>query len=211
MLSTYLSSALFKNIIMFIRSLCPFWLAILLGVVVAAIVVGIIALVSNRKKLNIISAIVACCLAAALSFQMQGIVGGARLKHLIADKELTLVDVLSQIKAGELVSMAQDAFDHVGSLSSVVDEILDGSLVQRILSGDILDDAAQSAQSFVSRFVTGRVLWSLLFIAVATVLIILTMTPKLNGRGQGRTRYSSDDITVTTRSRGYSGSSADNF
>ena len=214
MFANYLSRAVSGNLNLIIKSLSSVWAAIGLSVAVTALLLLLIALFCKRRKLNLISLLLAGCLAAALTFPMMGLTGAVRAKSYVVDGQMSLEQLLQNIQTHPYGAMALGAIDCLDLLPPKADRIM-----QYLLSGEAVNELASSAQDYLDSYILRRVLLLVLFVAVGTLLIVLTMEQTGGRHGGSRgsrshrtSSYTSDDVTTTSRSRGYSSrSSYDDF
>lgn len=182
------------------------WLSIGLSVAVAFIVLLLIAMLYKRKKLNPVSFILAVCMTIALSFPMKGLTGAVAAKGYVVDGQTSIEQLLYNIQNNTTTRVAFGVADYFGFLSPKI-----SSAIQFLLSGQVVEELAISAQDYLNEYITWRIVWAVLIVLTGTLLIVFTMK-ETSGNSGTRSRYSYDDITHTSSSRNYrSGSYDDDF
>lgn len=148
------------------------WYGIGIGVIVVALLYGIIAFMNNNKKFTILSFAIGLVLLPFLSFQMSRLCGAIETRCTLDET----IEIASSVKEtiSEVTGLsAQDSEDALSLASDFipgVSGLVDAGTGLSKLSGVMLD----KAYSYLNWYIVRRVLWSLGFIIIATLGICFT-------------------------------------
>ena len=148
-----------------------------LAIIVVAVLLLIVIAIKGGKSISPLSYLIAVILATALSFQFSYMFGAIATKQRINDVSDSLTG-LSQLipwsdecnSALEGIGEAVNEFKNlVPGLSAEVDQLDFG----KFDLGKTKDSLVVQAKSYINKYIWHRVLWSLLFIVIAVIPMIL--------------------------------------
>ena len=186
-----------------------------LAIIIAAVLLIIVFAIRGEKSNSPLCYLPALILAVLLSFQFSLMFGAITAKKEIDNLSDTLNSYIQLITIGDNTSSSMD------EISSIIENIqnlvpgLSGDMGQLTLGkvdkSDIGGSLMAPSKSYLSKYILFRILWSLLFVVVATISMIIL--PSYGGTSNYRkshirgervsSRRSSDGRRPSRRTRRY--------
>ena len=186
-----------------------------LAIIIAAVLLIVVLAIRGEKTISPLCYLPALILAVLLSFQFSLMFGAITAKKEVDNLSDTINSYIQLITIGDNTSSSMD------EISSIIENIqnlipgLSGNMGQLILGkvnkSDIGGSLMAPSKSYLSKYILFRILWSLLFVVVATISMI--MLPCYGGTSNYRkshirgervsSRRSSDGRRPSRRTRRY--------
>ena len=186
-----------------------------LAIIIAAVLLIIVFAIRGEKSSSPLCYLPALILAVLLSFQFSLMFGAITAKKEIDNLSDTINSYIQLITIGdnasssmdEIVSIVENIQNLVPGLSGDMGELTLGKVDKSDIGGSLM----APSKSYLSKYILFRILWSLLFVVVATISMI--MLPSYGGTSNYRkshirgervsSRRSSDGRRPNRRTRRY--------